>query len=214
MINFKKLLVLLFLIVVFLSAASAEETDAFETYPDALGGYYGEIGGTGLSYQHWFDKIGIQTALGIFYYPDDMIEYATSPVYNADSYDVDIFVYNIGIEVQYMVYQDSFRDWFDGNLYVFAGGMHDGRIRTTYTFEERVYNEDSDNEYTDYPKTGESAPFYVPIFSVGFGFGFETVLFNHFSLPFEFGLMGAWELGTAMPVDAGLKIQGGLRYRF
>lgn len=213
MTNIKRLLFLLLLLSVMLSAATAEEVNPFESFEDALGGYYGEIGGIGLSYQHWFGSFGIQTALGLMYYTDDMIDYSFSPNYTTEPYEADIFVYNIGVEVQYMLYQDSFRDWFNGNLYVFAGGKHDGAVRTTYTYEEEIIGT-APNTYKEYPRTGQSDFYYVPLMSAGFGFGFEPVFFKHLSIPIEFGLMGQWEFGTAMPVNAGLTFQSGLRYRF
>lgn len=192
--------------------AAAESLSPFEEFDDSLGGFYGEIGGSGLSWQRWFGEIGIEAAAGLSYLQEDTSYYATS--WSTDPVDVDIFDYNVGAQIQYMLYKDSYGNWFDGNLYLFAGGMHTGIIRTTYTYEENILNEGTDTQYSEYRKSGETDPVYIAGFSAGFGFGFETVFFSHFSFPFEIGLCGVWEAGDVMPVDAGIKLQGGFRYRF
>ena len=208
----KKTLVILVLLCLAVFSVNAEELSPFDEFDNALGGFYGEIGGAGLSWQHWSGKLGVEVAAGLSYMQDDISYYASS--WNTDDVDVDLFNYNVGGQFQYMLYQDSYGNWFDGNLYLFAGGQHTGVFRSTYSYKEVVYNEGLDTEYSDYPTTGHTSPFFIPGFAAGFGFGFETVFFDHFSLPFEIGLCGVWELGSVMPVDAGIKFQGGLRYRF
>jgi hypothetical protein len=211
---FKRFLIVLLLSAAFISTAAAEDESVFKQYDDALGGFYGEIGGSGLSYQHWFDKFGIQASLGLSYYPEADASYVTS--WSTDPVYVDLLNYDVAVEVQYMLYQDSYSDWLDGCLYIFAGGKHSGSIRNKYTYEKVVVTP-ADTEldpYDTFPTTGKTGPYYTPGFTAGFGIGFEPVFFTHFSTPLEFGLSGAWELGSIIPVDAGLKVQAGLRYRF
>lgn len=212
--SIKTLLLILLMFVIFVTAAAADEgKNVFETYDDALGGFFGPIAGSGLSYQHWFGNFGIQTAAGLFYYPEEAGAYATSPNYTANPVDVDEFTYNIGVEAQYMLYDDSYSDWFDGSLYLFLGGTHSGAFRTTYTYEEVLIPTEGE-PYKEFQNTGVSDPRFVPGMSAGFGFGFELVFFDHFSIPIEIGLSGTWEYGSWVPVDAGLYPQAGFRYRF
>jgi len=210
----KLLLILLFSATLVAAVAADDGKNVFETYDDALGGFVGPIAGSGLSYQHWFGDFGIQTAAGLFYSPVEVGAYATSPNFTADPEDVDEFTYNIGVEAQYMLYDDSYSDWFDGSLYLFIGGTHSGAFRTTYSYEEITIDPDPGDPYKEFPNTGVSDPRFVPGMSAGFGFGFELVFFDHFSIPIEIGLSGTWELGSWVPIDAGLYPQAGFRYRF
>ena len=190
-----------------------EIIDAFATFDHALGCYYyGELEekGLGLSYQQWFGRIGFQTALGLWYNPEDL-SYREMDAYNPSPQVVTNFSYSAGAEMLFMVYQDSFKDWFDGGLYVFLGLLHVGNLETTYNYEQTAVVVDGTNMY---PFAGKTGPTYAALLSPSFGIGFEFAFFNHFSVPFEVKLMGSWELGTAMPVDAGIAVQTGLRYRF
>ncbi len=213
-----KLSKILFLFLLFslfiVISATADDENIFNTYDNALGGFFGPIAGSGLSHQHWFGKVGFQYAAGLFYYPEEQELYAISPYYTADPVNVDEFTYNIGVEVQYMLYEDSYGDWFDGCLYLFLGGMHIGVMRTTYYYEEVTVNPEDGSPYKEYRNTSVSEPVYVPGLAGGLGFGFELVFFDHFSVPFEIGIGGTWEFGSIMPVDAGLNPQAGIRYRF
>lgn len=207
--KFNFLYILLVLITVSAAGAAAEDRDAFTEYPNALGGFYGEIGGTGLSYQRWFGKLGVHTAFGLLYTEEDT--FYMEDAYSPESVTQTPFTYNLGAEVAYRVYSDSYLDWFDGCLYVFAGAMHTGNFVTTYNYEQTAVDVGGVDTYAYKDKSG---PAYVPVISPGFGIGLEFVFFNHLSIPFEFGLMGAWALGSIMPIDAGLKVQAGLRYRY
>ncbi|MDC7227522.1 MAG: hypothetical protein PQJ61_12225 [Spirochaetales bacterium] len=209
----KKLILLLVMSILLVFNASAEDESAFEEFDNALGGFYGDIGGTGLSWQHWSGKLGVQTSAGLWYLDNIYTSYDES--WSEDDVDVEMFNYNIGVEIMYMVYEDSYSDWFDGCLYVFGGAKHIGKIVDTYSYKlEIVEPDDGGDPYNTYPTTGSTGPRYVPAFAVGFGFGFEPVFFDHFSFPVEFGIGSEWEFDSWLPVDAGLKFQGGLRYRY
>lgn len=201
----KHLLFFILLSLLIVSAVTAEDKNVFTEYDNSLGGFAGGIGGSGLSWQHWFGNLGIQTAAGLVYHPQEGLSYATS--FSAEPVVVENFTYNIGVEGQYMLYNNSYDNWFDGALYLFAGAMHTGSVQTVYQ-----YSKVADGSGYIYENTGHSPLQYVP--GVAAGFGFELVLFDHFSVPLEIGLSGAWEYGSWVPVDAGIIPQAGFRYRF
>lgn len=97
------------------------------------------------------------------------------------------FTYVLGAQAQFMLYEDFYSDWFTGCLYFFTGGKHGGDV---------------------------TASSYEPGIGIGAGVGVELVLFQHFSLPLEFGYGGVWKLSSIIPVSAGPQIQGGFRYRY
>jgi hypothetical protein len=209
----KKFFAAVVLLIIVSVGVSAEEKSVYSEFNDALGGFAGEFGGSGLSYQHWFGSLGLQTAVGIFYYPEDSSLYQSS--YDGTSYDLEVFTYNLGVEGQLMLYENTYNDWFSGNLHLFAGITHTGSIRKTITYTGEVVTPTGGADpYTEYTVSGETGPLFYPGASVGFGIGFEPVFFQHFSVPLEFGLGGSWEFDSIVPVSAGLRVQGGLRYRF
>ncbi len=161
------LIVLLSLFVVF--SATAESESVFDEFDQAVGGFYGMVGGQGISYQQWFDTFGLETAAGFSYYGGDT------------------FDFNIGAQAQFMLYKDSFGDWFTGGLYAWGGGLYGALVGQTS---------------------------YVPAIGLGAGIGLEAVFFEHFSIPIEFGYGGSWGFDSIVPKMAGVRIQGGLRYRF
>jgi hypothetical protein len=106
--------------------------------------------------------------------------------------------YNIGLEYQHTLFSDSYEDWFIGQLYVFTGVNHTGSIDTE--------NYDSD----------VLGPF-TPGLALGGGFGVEILLFDHFSMPIEFGYGAFWEYAdTSFIKQLQLQFiaQAGMRYRF
>ena len=165
----KKILLISFICFFTVFNLFAEEKSVYNEYDQALGGFYGEIGGKGLSYQQWFDDFGIEAAAGFMYSGGDN------------------FTFNIGAQVQFLVYQDSFGDWFTGGLYAWAGALYGATVSNTA---------------------------YTPAIGIGAGIGVEPVLFEHFSIPLEFGYGGNWGFDSIVPTLAGIKFQGGLRYRF
>jgi len=58
----KKIFLLSILCLSLVSGISAEADNIYENYDQSLGGYYGEIGGWGLSYQQWFGTAGLEIA--------------------------------------------------------------------------------------------------------------------------------------------------------
>ena len=156
-------------VVLLISAAAVFPDGVFEEYEHAVGGFYGNVGGQGLSYQQWFGSFGIETAAGM------SLNSSTG------------FLFNVGLQPQYRLYSDSFGDWLDGCLYLWAGGLFGSTGTATAT------------------------SFYL---NGGAGIGTEIVLFKHFSIPLEAGYFAGWQLGNIAPQIASFVVQGGLRYRF
>lgn len=165
------------------------EDNPMSSFPQALGGTYGPMIGTGLSYQRWFDGFGLQTAVGAVYSPEEQ-------------FSGDLLWYRVTLGLQRMLYHETFADWFAGGLYAFGGLAHGGRIPWVTEPVE-----------TDEPVTPQPGPF-VPLVAVGAGVGIESVLFRHFSIPVEFGLSAEWEIPSIVPAQAGFVGGVGLRYRF
>ena len=184
--NIKKLLLILLLLSAVTAFASADvivkmdNINAFETFDQALGGFYGEIGGMGLSYQRWFGNIGFQTALGLWYYEEDSLSYAME-TYSPAAVEEVLFTYNAGIEFMYKVYEDTFQDWFDGSLYVFAGVLHMGNLINTYNYAQTPEDDGYGGEV--YPFINKTGPSYVAILAPGFGIGFELFSSTTFQFP-------------------------------
>jgi hypothetical protein len=204
--HLKKLLIILLLILLSIASVSAEEGNTFESFDESLGGSFSTLSGIGLSYQRWFGNIGVQTAVGLIYVPDDIyyLQSADSP----DSVESSLFFYNIGVGLQYMLIKDSYEDWFEGCLYLVTGITHFADIKEMYNYS------DTADEYLRYPFEDKSGSRFVPGFSTGIGIGIEFVFFNHFSIPVELALNGSWDIDSWIPFEAGVKVLGGLRYRF
>ena len=214
-------------------ASTAAET-AFDRNSHALGVFVGSVGGLGLHYQHWFGNVGIQTAFGVFYSPEgDGIDplflfgsYAEYDTYEWREPGTELMYYsyyrtrlsyNIGIELLYRLYAEDFANWFSGNLYLFAGINHSGVDQFYYDKKKVEYDYDGGSEYywvEDPTKKIELG--YTPNLSFGVGIGIEPMLFQHFSLPLEFGF-GLYWAGVEFDPNAifiAPIIQAGLRYRF
>lgn len=166
-----------------------EDGNPMATYDQALGGAFGPIIGTGLSYQRWFDGVGLQTAFGATYSPED-------------SWTGDLLWYLTTVGLQRMLYHETFADWFAGGLYAFGGVSHRGVIPWVYP-----------NDY-DNPDAQPTVGAYEPYVAIGGGVGIESVLFRHFSIPVEFGLSVEWQIPSIIPSSAGFIGGVGLRYRF
>ncbi len=192
------------LLLLFAGAAVAEDLEPpYETFPEALGGYFGPISGSGLHYHRWIGQIGFQVTGGIIYVPFDPAEWSLF----GSTLD-----YTIGGEFQRRVYGEAFTDWLAGSLYLFAGGRHRGYIPINVVADG----------YTD-PVTDlwVDPVFAVGTFqadvTVGAGLGIELILFRHFSIPIEFGYGATWIMTEATLADAFLVNaygQSGLRYRY
>lgn len=214
-------------------AETMKEPTAFDRNAHALGVFAGGIGGVGLHYQHWFGKLGVQTAFGIFYSPegdsfDPFFFFGGAASYDEYqwrdpdsealyySYYRTRLSYNIGLEFLYRLFAEDFAKWFSGNLYIFGGINHSG-IDQFYYDKKKVEYTDGESGYywtEDYTKKIEVG--YSPNLSMGLGIGVEPMLFQHFSLPLEFGFGLFWE-GMEFDKNAFFInpiIQAGLRYRF
>jgi hypothetical protein len=165
-----------------------EKTEAPQKmYPNALGAAFGPISGVGLHYHRWDGQTGWQVTGGIVYFPPGQGPGETS------------LDYNLGAALQWQVYQDVFSPWLSGSLALFAGGNHRGYIPVTVsgsTFSNGSYQAE---------------------FTLGPGVGIELVLFEHFSIPVEFGYGASWtatesNLSEAFRVQ--LYAQTALRYRY
>ncbi|HCM27459.1 MAG: hypothetical protein A2Z99_05790 [Treponema sp. GWB1_62_6] len=174
----------------FVPPAIAEETvPAFELWPNALGVFGSSLAGHsggGLHYQRWFERIGIAITAGGLYSPDD------------DSGGA-VLDYSAEFSVQYRVFGEDYSRWFSGQLYVWGLAGHVGYILNDY---ESDPDSENDGEYVTLPYVGDAV--------AGAGIGIETILFEHFSVPLEFGYIGQ------LPNDPNLQFSfgGGLRYRY
>lgn len=174
---------------------------AYEEFPQTLGFQYGEISGSGLSYQVWRDSLGFQVAGGIIYLPlgDDEFWFDRT------------LDYSVGGEIQARVYGEDFASWLSGQLYVFAGLNHGGYIPVIMVKDALEISEDEwlPPEYS----TGS----YTPTFGFGLGIGIEIILFRHFSIPIELGYGLEW-LPTEETVPEQFRVnlypQVGFRYRY
>ena len=93
--------------------------------------------------------------------------------------------YWVELEGLYRVYGARFADWLSGQLYLWGTVGHEA--------------------YADYQ--------YTPFLLGGLGTGLEIILFQHFSIPFEFGYYGLIPLGPGY-LQINFGFAGGLRYRF
>lgn len=193
------------LLVVTVGLLAAEESSAdgsqgsaseapYTAYPQALGVAFGPITATGLHYHAWAGDLGYQATAGIIYLPA------------GETYGNNILNYEIGGGIQRRVYGDAFADWLAGSLYLFAGGNHRGFIPSVAT--------DPTSPETDPSYTAGS--FHAQV-TVGAGIGIEVILFQHFSIPAEFGYGGSWvvtEPDVSQAIVVQLYAQTALRYRY
>jgi len=101
------------LLVLLAPAMAQDEPTIFERFPSALGAYGCTMTTGGLSYQHWFGRIGLQVSGGAL-------------AYTSGYYD-----YNAQGTLQYMLYGEDFASWFSGALYANALLGHRGQGSTT-----------------------------------------------------------------------------------
>jgi len=178
---------LLIFIVACTGFAQKAEANAFSEYPEALGFYYGQIAGTGLTYHRWSGTTGFQVTAGALYLPPDsggnMLDYV------------------VGFENAYIIYSEDFTDWLSGLLSLFWGVNHRGYIPVT------------SGPDTCEPVIGS----YVPTLTLGGGIGIEVLWFKHFSIPFEVGYGATYfplESAVADMFLVDLYFQAGFRYRY
>ncbi|MBU8913984.1 MAG: hypothetical protein KOO61_08180 [Spirochaetales bacterium] len=202
--QFRRAVVVITLLLLFAGPVIAEEVEPpYETFPEALGGFAGQISGTGLHYHKWIGQNAFQVSGGILYVPLDLTE---EPLFDST------LDYSIGGEFQRRVYGEAFTNWLAGSLYLFAGGRHRGYIPINLVAG-------------GYPDPATEL-WVEPVFAVGTfqaevaigaGIGMELILFRHFSIPIEFGYGATWTMTETDFADAFLVSpygQSGLRYRY
>lgn len=169
----------------------------YEHFPQALGFQYGELSGSGLSYQFWDHSSGFQLSFGGWYIPPAGEGYAST-----------VMDYSIGVEYQYSVYGEDFADWLSGQIYLFAALNHRGTAAN-----EEVTPPVYDSDYNLVSPGVYAVGDYMPSLNGGIGLGMEIILFEHFSIPLEVGYGAFWNLATNA-LEVRLVPQAGFRYRF
>ena len=165
-------------------------TVTYDAFNNALGMYICAIpngASYGLHYQHWFNRLGFQITGGGFYTPDNKV---------GSTLD-----YSVTAEGLFTVYGNSFSEQLAGRLYTWVALGHHGFIpdnsisRFDETLDKWIY--ETDDSY------------YINAL-VGLGVGIEFILFEHFSIPIQFGYMGEF------PSRPGIGFTGGtgIRYRY
>lgn len=200
----KRIALLVLLVVTIVFAATAEDRPPDQLFSQALGGYYGPIAGTGLHYHRWIGANGYQITGGVLYIP-----FGSDSWWSSTTLD-----YNIGGEYQRQVYSEAFTNWLSGSLYLFAGGLHRGFIPIVTVTEGYFADPNDDNSWVE--SVYGTGAFQAQL-TAGFGIGVEIILFNHLSLPIEFGYGGTWVVTEADLSEAFLVnpyVQSGLRYRY
>lgn len=176
----KKLLIIVIACMVLMQVPSLFGEEALPAYivnANALGVQAGEVSGIGLSYHRWNNNIGFQVSGGALYQPlDDESRYRI--------WDK-VLDYNIGLEVQWPVFSNSVNLFghipFDGRLYIVTGILHRGIIDAVEeAFSEEIWS----YSYSMGP--------YIPVFTSGFGIGFDFIFLRHFSIPLEFLYAFTW----------------------
>jgi hypothetical protein len=124
----KKMYVIIFLLILVVAGSAwAQESGSeagqtgsadgsgtvFERFPGSLGAYINYPVGGGLTYQRWFDRVGVEATIGAIADPSGN------------------FNYNVQGAFQYMLYGEDFADWFSGALYTNVILAHSGDGYTT-----------------------------------------------------------------------------------
>ena len=189
-----------FALAIFLIGAAsvwAEESQDDITYDQAIGVFV--LGNDssdgpnvcGLQYQQWFDKVGFQTE-GFVYYNDK--NYKAVPTYN----------FSLSGEFLVKLYETQVVRRTSSTLYAwFLAGYH-GYNKANYVESKGTYGEPGyvEGYYTDSGFMGDVM--------LGIGFGFDIVVFDHISIPFQFGFEGEFP----NTITAGFCVGSGIRYRF
>jgi hypothetical protein len=201
-----RICILLAILLLMAGALPADEiVPPYETFPEALGGFYGPFSGSGLHYHRWLGANGFHVSGGIIYIP-----LGDSAWWFGDT----TLDYAVGGEYQRRVYGEAFTQWLAGSLYLFAGAMHRGYIPIELVAEAYEVPDSDPPEWVD---PVYAAGDYQAELTIGAGIGIELILFGHFSIPLEFGYGVTWtptvpDFSDALEV--GPNIQTGLRYRY
>lgn len=156
------------------------EENPFEKYNKAVGVF--AYAYPGLSWQHWLGKFGYQINFSGMYLPDEYIDYIDGG--ESVTYDYVSSFYMLTAEAQFEFFTTRFlKNWY-GRLYgVLLGGFY---YQTDYNVPE-IFNG-----------------------IAGFGIGFETIYYKHFSFPLHFGYYAEFPNDFKMDFIFGI----GLRFRF
>ena len=204
--QFRRAVVVAAILLLSAGTVAAEEPEQpHEIFPEALGGFAGQISGTGLHYHKWIGQNAFQVTGGILYVPFDLTE---EPLFDST------LDYSVGGEFQRRVYGEAFTNWLAGSLYLFAGARHHGYIPINLVAEGYVVPASDPEEWVD--PVFAVGTFQAEV-TIGAGIGMELILFRHFSIPIEFGYGATWIMTEADLVDAFLVSpygQSGFRYRY
>jgi hypothetical protein len=202
---FRNFVLLAVLLLVAGTVLAQDITPPYETFPEALGGFYGPFSGSGLHYHRWLGDNGFHVSGGIIYVPFGQADWW----FGDNTLD-----YVLGGEYQRRVYGEAFTRWLAGSLYLFAGAMHRGYIPVELVAEPYEIPGSDPPEWVD--AVYEVGSYQAEI-TAGAGIGIELILFGHFSFPLEFGYGVTWTPTVPNLPDAlsvGPDIQTGLRYRY
>lgn len=157
------------------------EENPFEKYNKAVGVF--GYAYPGLSWQHWLGKFGYQINFSGMYLPIEYINYDPTTE-ESISYDYVSSFYMLTGEAQFEFFTTRFlKNWY-GRLYgILVGGFY---YQTDYNIPE-IFNG-----------------------VAGFGLGFDTVYYKHFSFPLHFGYYAEFPNDFKMDFIFG----AGLRFRF
>jgi hypothetical protein len=185
--SLKKLLILGFVCLFPALRGQEPPEQDFRAFHDALGMFGSTAAGKpigGLHYQHWFDNFGFQMMAG--------------GIYNPAAESGNTLDYSATVDGLWTVYGNGFSDFLSGRLYLWVSGGTHGYTPGKYSYDE-LSGEKIKND------SG-----FVSNALAGAGIGIETILFQHFSFPFQFGYTAEFPEKAAL----GFSVAGGLRYRY
>jgi hypothetical protein len=171
-------------------------------YPSSVGVFGSSLLGGGLSYQRWSGPWGFSVTAGGNAQPATYYNSTASAQVPTGYYN---WSYNLELQGTYKLYSSDFWNWLSGDLFAYAMLGHKGAQSAVMTYNS-----------TTNPTTGAttsqlssvSAGDFIPYFDAGAGIGYELTLFQHFSIPLEFGYTVEW------PLRFEFTAAGGLRYRY
>lgn len=166
----------------------AKEDVRYDDFKSSLGVFAMNIpngGSYGLQYERWFNDNGIQVTGGGYYSP------------KKESW-TDTLDYSIMIHGLHTVYGNTVSNELAGRLYTWAAIGHHGFIKTTQSWNSSTLETDYDDEK------------YSANAVVGLGIGIEVILFEHFSIPLQFGFVGEFPNEPGL----GFSFGSGIRYRY
>lgn len=158
-----------------------KEENPFEKYNKSVGVF--GYAYPGLSWQHWLGKFGYQINFSGMYLPMENYDYDS----NTEEEIINEYIYSfymLTAEAQFEFFTTRFlKNWY-GRLYgVLLGGFY---YQSDYNVPE-LFNG-----------------------IAGFGLGFETIYYKHFSIPFHFGYYAEFPTNFKLDFMGGI----GLRFRF